>query len=365
MAGRRVDREVKERGEESSEEEEEEGDTSNGERSDSLGKLDEESFSSLSSDSSSSCSSGEEDIVDHFFPSSSSSHPSQTTYSKSSPPLSSGVHTPHKTPARTPTRATRSRPNLRNRRRISSSSPSPSSCSSFYDREWIEKRWWGGGLCRGVPVPEVLSNYPARLCGVELSPFEELKSHWYEIGSLAFWRLSSAKDGSGVCELRDNCSQTFWQSDGSAPHTITLTFNRLMKISRVDLLLNLQIDESYTPRIVQIKVGDALTSLHLAREAEYHPPPTPPPPSGGAAEDEEEEGHAWWSILLTPPDALRARHGGYLPFEEETGNEEELLMIKKRYYDYMESLEYIRGFCLQISVLRTFHEGRDTHIRQV
>ncbi|KEP64875.1 UNVERIFIED_CONTAM: anaphase-promoting complex subunit APC10 [Hammondia hammondi] len=212
--------------------------------------------------------------------------------------------------------------------------------------DWTEKQWWGGGMTRGISVNAVLAAYPSRLCGVALPPFEELSPHWHELGSLAFWRLSSAKDGSGVAQLRDNDSRTFWQSDGAAPHTVTLTFNRLMKIARVDLLLNLQVDESYTPRVVQIKIGDTPTTLHVAKEAEYEP----------RARD---EGAAWWPILLRPKDALRAKHAGRVPFEDAP---DEAL---SPFYAWLDAIDYVGGFCLQIAILQTFHEGRDVHIRQI
>lgn len=64
-----------------------------------------------------------------------------------------------------------------------------------------------------------------------------------------------AHAGNGVQALRDNNSQTFWQSEGQAPHTISLQFNKEVNVTRVDLLVNFQQDESYTPKRVQIKLG--------------------------------------------------------------------------------------------------------------
>lgn len=61
--------------------------------------------------------------------------------------------------------------------------------------------------------------------------------------------------GNGIRELRDNNASTFWQSDSLSPHTITLHFSQTLPIARVDLLINLQQDESYTPTVVQIKIG--------------------------------------------------------------------------------------------------------------
>ncbi|KYF44265.1 anaphase-promoting complex subunit APC10 [Toxoplasma gondii ARI] len=360
----------------------------------SFSEADVTNASDLSS-SSSGCSSGTEDVEDHFFsdssrssdascrrkvpekpatgtdaasPSSGSlSHSSSisvvypsTSFSPSSPSpsASSRPHSPSSSShLSSSSRSPFSSPSA------GSSSPSCASAGSSAaspDRvasptldpasprtsDWTEKQWWGGGMTRGIPANSFLAAYPSRLCGVALPPFEELSPHWRELGALAFWRLSSAKDGSGVAQLRDNDSRTFWQSDGAAPHTVTLTFNRLMKISRVDLLLNLQVDESYTPRVVQIKIGDSPTTLHVAKEAEYEP---------GA----RDEGAAWWSILLHPKDALRAKHAGRLPFEDAP---DEAL---SPFYAWLDTLDYVGGFCLQIAILQTFHEGRDVHVRQI
>ena len=45
-----------------------------------------------------------------------------------------------------------------------------------------------------------------------------------EIGTDAIWTVSSCKRGFGVKNLRDNDTQTYWQSDGNQPHKITCQF---------------------------------------------------------------------------------------------------------------------------------------------
>lgn len=69
--------------------------------------------------------------------------------------------------------------------------------------------------------------------------------------------------GNGIRELRDNNANTFWQSDSLSPHTITLHFSQTLPIARVDLLINLQQDESYTPTVVQIKIGMSGVHEHI------------------------------------------------------------------------------------------------------
>lgn len=78
----------------------------------------------------------------------------------------------------------------------------------------------------------------------------------------AVWEVSSAKPGTGVGYLIDNRPDTFWQSDHYAPHSITATFKRCIRFARVELLLNYLLDDSYTPKVIQIRLGldrDSLT----------------------------------------------------------------------------------------------------------
>jgi len=76
-----------------------------------------------------------------------------------------------------------------------------------------------------------------------------------DIGHLAVWSVSSAKQGCGVEVLRDNRKDTFWQSDGHVPHVITASFQRRVTVSAVQLYLDFQLDESYTPTKMAIKVS--------------------------------------------------------------------------------------------------------------
>lgn len=68
-----------------------------------------------------------------------------------------------------------------------------------------------------------------------------------EISSLASWTVSSSKPGCGVLALRDPSSSQYWQSDGPQPHTLTLHFFKLVAVVRVRVLLDFELDESYTP----------------------------------------------------------------------------------------------------------------------
>ena len=76
-----------------------------------------------------------------------------------------------------------------------------------------------------------------------------------EIGDQAVWILSSAKLGNGVDQLRDNDTATFWQSDGTIPHLITIQFMKKTRVSQIAMYLDFKSDESYTPNKIQIKGG--------------------------------------------------------------------------------------------------------------
>jgi anaphase-promoting complex subunit 10 len=61
-----------------------------------------------------------------------------------------------------------------------------------------------------------------------------------EIGKEALcWQLSSAKPGNGVEQIRDQSTDTYWQSDGvSQPHLIQVHFARRVAISHICLYLD-------------------------------------------------------------------------------------------------------------------------------
>jgi anaphase-promoting complex subunit 10 len=89
-----------------------------------------------------------------------------------------------------------------------------------------------------------------------------------DISDDAVWSLSSCKgivfiihllflitifysqlllEGLGVHQLLDDRSDTYWQSDGLQPHTITIEFQRKTDISFIVIYLDYKADESYTP----------------------------------------------------------------------------------------------------------------------
>jgi anaphase-promoting complex subunit 10 len=157
-----------------------------------------------------------------------------------------------------------------------------------------------------------------------------------EIGREALcWQLSSAKPGNGVEQIRDQSTDTYWQSDGtSQPHWIQVHFARRVAISHVCLYLDYNLDESYTPKHLSIQVG--MTTQDLV-PAIY--------PVNTVIELNEPVG--WCIIPLTaPPDPL--------------DDDEEIVSSATEM-----SKRIVRTHLIQISVISMHQNGRDTHIRQV
>ena len=139
-----------------------------------------------------------------------------------------------------------------------------------------------------------------------------------EIGDLAVWNLSSAKQGHGVDELRDNNTDTFWQSDSTQPHFINIEFQKKMKIKAVSLYIDFKTDESYTPSRISIKVGNSFNDLQEVKLIEFQDP------------------NGWYTFYLEQANSL----GDVIA-------------------------NYIKTMAVQIEIKENQHNGRDTHIRQV
>ncbi|CAG2103469.1 unnamed protein product [Medioppia subpectinata] len=144
-----------------------------------------------------------------------------------------------------------------------------------------------------------------------------------EVGSQAVWSLSSCKPaiyectlrvliGFGVDQLRDNCLETYWQSDGPQPHLVNIQFRRKTTIQDVCIYADYKLDESYTPNRISVRAGN---HFHDLQEVELM---------------DLSEPNGWVVIPL--------KDSNDCP---------------------------IRAFLIQIAVLSNHQNGRDTHIRQI
>mmetsp|Transcript_40778 Transcript_40778/g.86951 ORF Transcript_40778/g.86951 Transcript_40778/m.86951 type:complete len:184 (-) Transcript_40778:289-840(-) len=137
-----------------------------------------------------------------------------------------------------------------------------------------------------------------------------------EIGDLAVWSLSTAKPGNGVEQLRDENSDTYWQSDGPQPHLINVQFHRKMHIHEILIFTDFKLDESYTPAKISIRAGTTFHDLQEVYVQELNEP-------------------TGWVTILPPRD--------------QSGNTSSVL----------------RTHFVQVAILANHQNGRDTHIRQI
>lgn len=84
--------------------------------------------------------------------------------------------------------------------------------------------------------------------------------------------VSSFKPGFGVKQLLDPCTDTYYQSDGPQPHQINIEFKKRTKVTKIELFLDHEQDESYTPKRICTRVGYSPNSLHIVDTIEFVDP---------------------------------------------------------------------------------------------
>ena len=149
------------------------------------------------------------------------------------------------------------------------------------------------------------------------------------------WTLSSAKPGNGIEQLLDENPDTFWQSDGGQPHTVTASFYRKTKVSDIWLYLNYRSDESYTPQQISIRIGSSHHDLQEVQVVDLREP------------------EGWIRIPLAVPPACKTR----------SMIRQDCASIRDK--SFGGAFDFVRCFSIQIAVLSNHQNGRDTHIRCV
>lgn len=147
----------------------------------------------------------------------------------------------------------------------------------------------------------------------EIDPVQEqLTGRVREVGNYAIWSLSSCKPGFGVDQLRDDITETYWQSDGQLPHLVNIQFRRKTTIRDICIYTDYKLDESYTPNRISIRAGTNFNDLQEVEVMDLNEP------SG-------------WIVI--PIKNINDRP--------------------------------IRTFMIQIAVISNHQNGRDTHMRQI
>ena len=168
-----------------------------------------------------------------------------------------------------------------------------------------------------------------------LIPPEDTSESVEILPSEASWVLSSAKPGNGIEQLLDGNMETFWQSDGSQPHTITVQFYKKRKLTDIWLLFSYRADESYTPLQLSVRIGSGYYDLQEIQVVDLREP----------------DGWVRIPLALPPSDGHRAL------FRQDSAS------IRDK--SYGGAVDFIRTYVIQIAVMCNHQNGRDTHIRGI
>jgi len=145
-----------------------------------------------------------------------------------------------------------------------------------------------------------------------------------EIGELGTWMLTSSKPAHGSFQLRDNNLETYWQSDGLTPHTLSVEFSERVVLSHVAIYLDYEKDESYTPSHFELLLGTGWYDTESVFNASLTEPV------------------GWVVIDLTSEDDMK--------ISDESENQR---------------TKGIGCHILKLIVSKMHQNGRDTHIRQI
>ncbi|KAK1077825.1 hypothetical protein LTR33_007755 [Friedmanniomyces endolithicus] len=153
-----------------------------------------------------------------------------------------------------------------------------------------------------------------------------------EISSLASWTVSTAKPGNGVAALRSPDPAHFWQSDGPQPHLLSIHFFKLVSIVSVEVLLDFEVDESYTPTKIQFLAGMGVHDIQEFAEMTFEQP------------------NGWHEVDFNNVGPIE--HD-----DDEDEDADDVIDWSKR--------PVLRAFLLQVRILENHQNGKDTHLRGV
>ena len=154
-----------------------------------------------------------------------------------------------------------------------------------------------------------------------------------EISSLASWTVSTAKPGNGVAALRSPDPAQFWQSDGPQPHLLSIHFFKLVSVVRIQILLDFDNDESYTPTKIQFLAGTGVHDIQEFAEMTFEQPKN------------------WIDVDM---DKIG-------PMEQDDIDDDDGTQIA---VDWSKR-PVLKAFLLHVRVLENHQNGKDTHLRGV
>jgi len=187
-------------------------------------------------------------------------------------------------------------------------------------------------------------------------------------GGGVIWSLSSAKPGNGVEQLRDNSSDTYWQSDGGQPHLCNIQFLQRKAISCICVYLDYNLDESYTPKQLSIRTGMTFHDLEEVQLVELFEPVgwiciplkgALDPLDDDEEEDDDDHGDELKEHTSKEEDEMFSTSQYDIPVEDEP-------IVQTLKSQLVQSWKHpTKTHFVQICIVSMHQNGRDTHIRQM
>ncbi|KAH3756454.1 anaphase-promoting complex subunit 10 [Pelomyxa schiedti] len=162
------------------------------------------------------------------------------------------------------------------------------------------------------------------------------------------WWVTSAKQDHGVSSLFDDDPGTFWQSDGSAPHSVFVEFAAPVRVSDVAILVDTN-DDNYAPSSVRVHAGPLASAVGSRVAAERT----------GVAEavrDSGAAGRGWVVISLATPRAQLQLHAHALL-------QLQLHMQMQMQLREAQEERSAVGFVFQIELVAMINDGKDARLR--
>jgi len=188
----------------------------------------------------------------------------------------------------------------------------------------------------GVPGNHVLAEGKGQILTTTTADEEEPEAYpppgLKEISSLASWTVSTAKPGNGVAALRSPDPAHFWQSDGPQPHLLSIHFFKLVPVVSIQVLLDFDNDESYTPTKIQFLAGMGVHDIQEFAEMTFEQP------------------NGWHDVDFS----------NVGPIEQDEDDDDEA----RSSIDWSKR-PVLRAFLVQVRILENHQNGKDTHLRGV
>lgn len=91
-----------------------------------------------------------------------------------------------------------------------------------------------------------------------------------ELSSIAKYEASSTRKGYGIMNIC-NCSEnSYWQSNGTLPHVIDISFPQIVLISKISMFVDYNKDDSYTPSSAILLLGFDTSDLIQSGFAKFN-----------------------------------------------------------------------------------------------